>query len=305
MSVDVVLCGDRNVLWGMAVAGRSALEAATCPLHLHVITSGFRDGDLADLRHSWDHPNCAGVTFAEIDLARLSGFRSTAYLKSKLSYARYFLADLFPGLGRCIYIDTDVIVGKDLAAVATLDLEGHGLAAALDGGTLRNPVNPERRARLGLRSEARYFNAGVLVIDQPWWQAHGVPQELVELSVTRFHDLHSQDQDALNIVFEDRVVILDPSWNVSQYAKPEPLAGHIVHLLGTDKPWHALYRRKFAEPYYRDVIWAGFYDILDRTAYAGQRPPHLMGLAPLVETIRKKLPTRDMVFGKLVRSFRR
>lgn len=304
MTVDVVLCGDRNILWGMAVAARSALENSSAPLNLNVIAADFTETDRDMLRRSWAHENCATVRFTEIDIRKLSGFRSTAYLKSKLSYARYFLADLFPHIDRCIYIDTDVIVKKDLAVVADMDLRGHGLAAALDVGTLINPENEERRRRLGLRSERNYFNAGVLIIDQPYWISHGISKALVDLSIEKYHDLHSQDQDALNIIFEDRVLILDPSWNTSQYFQPDPLDDKIIHLLGTDKPWHALYRKKFSEPYYEQVIYRTFYDYLDRTAYAGQRPRNMMGLAALIEMVRKKTPTRDMLVGKFKRSFR-
>lgn len=153
MAVDVVLCRDRIILWGMAVAGRSVLENSSTVLNLNIIASGFTNADRNMLRRSWKNEACGTIQFAEINADKLDGFRSTAYLESKLFYAPYFWADLFRDLDRCIYIDTDVIVEKELAVVAVMDLQGHGLAAALDPRTLIAPENPELCLRLGLRNE--------------------------------------------------------------------------------------------------------------------------------------------------------
>src|ERR1035438_839440 len=107
MSVDIVLSADRLVLPGLAVTVRSALENVSSRLNIHVISSGLRESDKEKLRRSWDHPYCEIVVFVEIGkeyLKHLQSFRSTAYLKSKTAYARYFISDIFPQLDRCIYL---------------------------------------------------------------------------------------------------------------------------------------------------------------------------------------------------------
>jgi lipopolysaccharide biosynthesis glycosyltransferase len=284
----------------MAVAGRSVLENSSTVLNLNIIASGFTNADRNMLRRSWKHEACGTIQFAEINADKLDGFRSTAYLESKLFYAPYFWADLFRDLDRCIYIDTDVIVEKELAVVAVMDLQGHGLAAALDPRTLIAPENPELCLRLGLRNEWNYFNAGVLVVEQSYWIRNEISEYLIDLSIQKYHELHSQDPDALNIVSKDWVLILDSDWNTSQYWQSNPIDDKIIHLLDTDKPWHALYRKKFIEAYYEDAIWATVYNYLEKTVYSGRLLATSMGLAPVLETLRKKVPTLDMLWSAAV-----
>jgi len=91
------------------------------------------------------------------------------------------------------------------------------------------------------------------------------------------------------------------SWNTSQYEKPDPIEGKIIHLIGTVKPWHARYRKNFREAYYRDVIYACFCDVLDRTAYRGKRPWNPLRLGEFLEYIDSRIPTADMLVGKMRR----
>jgi lipopolysaccharide biosynthesis glycosyltransferase len=301
MNVDIALCGDRRVLPGIAVTVRSALENATSPLNVHVIGAGFGQVDKAKLLRSWNHPNCGRVTFAEIARERIQSFRSTAYLKSKAAYARYFIPEMFPSIGRCIYLDADLMVFRDLAEVFQMDLGGNVAAAVRDIGARNKPINPVLKRRLGLRDERNYFNSGFIIMELNAWRRERLPEKLVDISIERFDQLDVLDQDALNIVLEDRILLIDKAWNTSQYEKPNPLTGHIVHLIGTVKPWHARYKAKFQESYYKDFIFQAFTDVLNRTEFRDWQPWDPWGLGKYTELIVQKIPTRDMIVGKLRR----
>jgi lipopolysaccharide biosynthesis glycosyltransferase len=302
MSVDVAVCGDRHVLPGMAVTVRSALESSSQPLNIHVIGTGLTEADRAKLDRSWGHPNRASVHFAEIARQELRDFRSTAYLKSKAAYARYFIGELFPNLTRCIYLDADLLVFRDLAEAFHMDLGGKLAGAVRDVGVRLKPAGARLHERLALRDEANYFNSGFLVLDLAAWRREKIVEELVRISIERFDTLDSQDQDALNIVLEDRVLLLDVVWNTSQYEKPAPLAGHVVHLIGTVKPWHASYRDNFREAYYEQVIFRAFSDVLARTEFRDWRPWDFAGIGKYAEFVLRAIPTRDMIAGKLRRT---
>lgn len=302
MSVDIALCGDRRVLPGMAVTVRSALENATRLLNVHVISAGLREADKAKLRESWNHPNCGGVNFAEITTEKVQSFRSTAYLKSKAAYSRYFIGELFPNVERCIYLDTDLLVLRDLTEAFQMDLGDNVAAAVRDISVRINPVDPVLKRRLGLREEANYFNSGFMIIELNAWRRERLADSLVKISIERFDDLDSQDQDALNMVLEDRILLINEAWNTVQYEKPDPLTGHIVHLIGTVKPWHARYRAKFREAYYENVIFRAFTDVLDRTEFRDWLSRDILGLGKYSEFFVQSIPTRDMVVGKLRRA---
>ncbi len=301
MPVDIVLSADRLVLPGLAVTVRSALENATSQLNIHVISSGLRDGDQERLRRSWGHPNCGSVVFVEIDKEHLQSFRSTAYLKSKTSYARYFVADIFPRLDRCIYLDADLLVLRDLTEAFEMELHGNIAAAVRDICIRLKHDDPMLKRRLRLREEKNYFNAGFMVMELNAWRREQLANKLVKLSIDRCDDFHSQDQDALNVVLEDRIRLMEVSWNTIQYEKPMPLAGNIIHLIGSVKPWHIRYKAKFSEAYYEEVIFKNFTSVLDRTEFRDWNPWNVWGLGAYKEWLVQQVPTGDMVLGKFRR----
>lgn len=301
MPVNIVLSADRLVLPGLAVAVRSALENATSQLNIHVISSGLRERDQYKLRRSWDHPHCGSVAFVEIGKEYLQSFRSTAYLKSKTSYARYFVGEMFPQLDRCIYLDADLLVLRDLTEAFEIELDGNIAAAVRDICIRLKPDDPMLKRRLGLRDEKNYFNAGFMVMELNAWRREQLANKLVKLSIDRFDDLHSQDQDALNVVLEDRTRLMEVSWNTIQYEKPMPLAGNIVHLIGPVKPWHIRYKAKFSEAYYEEVIFRTFTSVLDRTEFRDWNPWNVWGLGAYKEWVVQQMPTGDMILGKFRR----
>ncbi len=255
------------------------------------------------LRRSWDHKNCGHISFYKVPAERLARFRSTRYLKSKSAYARYFIAVLPVSVSRCIYLDTDLLVCRDLSEAIELPLLGNVIAAVPDVSVRTRGAWPELRLRLGLKDERTYFNSGFMVIDLNAWRARNIEGQLVDLSISEFDRLDSQDQDALNIVFEGQTLLLDPSWNTSQYENPLSIEGKIVHLIGSAKPWHARYLYRPQNPALNKRMHDTFYALLDRTGYAGFRPWNPMGLGIVAETIKRNLPTLDMVVGKIRRAF--
>lgn len=303
MTVDIVLCADRGAVLGLAATVRSALEASTDTIDVHVLVTGVGPDEQEKLLRSWNHKRCGRVRFYELNADKLAHFRSTRYLKSKSSYARYFIAMLPSSVSRCIYLDTDLLVCRDLAEAGALSLQGYPIAAVADVSVRTRGEWPELRHRLGLRAERTYFNGGFLIIDLAAWRALDIERKLVELSIAAFDRLHSQDQDALNIVFEGQTLLLDPSWNTSQYENPSTLSGRVVHLIGSAKPWHARYLYRPEDPDLNRRMYDSFYAVLDRTEYGGFRPWNPMGLGILAETINRNIPTADMLLGKLRRTF--
>ncbi|MBE7733192.1 glycosyltransferase family 8 protein [Devosia faecipullorum] len=304
MAVDVVLAGDRKILWGLAVTVRSALEHASEPLNIHVLATGFRPADERALRQSWQHDKCGTVTFYTISSDRTKRFRSTQYLKSKAAYSRYFISALPDHIERCVYLDTDLLVFKDLSEVHNVDLGSNIAAAVRDISVRTRGAWPELRERLGVENELNYVNSGVIIIDLARWRQDDIETALVEISISKFDQMDSQDQDAINIVLYDKIAYLDISWNLSQYEKPEIGKANIIHLIGSVKPWNARYTSKIGDAYF-DQILGSFFAVLDRTAYRGYRPWNPMGAGSLLEKLVSHIPTLDMATGKIRRSAKR
>jgi lipopolysaccharide biosynthesis glycosyltransferase len=96
-------------------------------------------------------------------------------------------------------------------------------------------------ARLGFGGGARYFNAGVLVIDTGVWRDTNIPRKIDQFMQTHGVLLFGQDQDLLNGVFAGSWAELSPRWNFQTYYFGGGLDGivdpAIYHYSDKVKPW--------------------------------------------------------------------
>ena len=186
-------------------------------------------------------------------------------------------------LAKVIWLDCDIVVAADLARLWDLELEGRAALAVQD------MVVPVVSSRLGIRSfralglpaEAKYFNAGVMVLDLDRWRREDVAGRAVAYLRAHHDEVILWDQEGLNAALHGRWGELDPRWNQNAGGgRPAllpppapPRRGHlpprgrgpwIVHYCGSLKPW-TLHETG-------DPARARFFRHLDATAWAGWRP---------------------------------
>ena len=179
--------------------------------------------------------------------------------RAQVVYLRLALPQAFQGdYRRLLYLDADIAVkGGDFAWLLRTELLGHPIAAVRDNSQWRAPRRrPAQFRRLGLPS-APYFNAGVMLIDVPAWNAADILARSVAFGRTHRDRLRRHDQNLLNAVLMGGWAELHPAWNwqhTRATALFEPFAdAHIVHFIGPKKPWSdrpglhpPAYRRAFA-----------------------------------------------------------
>lgn len=189
------------------------------------------------------------------------------------TYYRLFLDSAFDGsVSRVVYLDSDLVVLGDLAALARVPLEGKTVAAALD-----LHVRDWSRGCAPLRSVPHaagvpYFNAGVLLIDLAAWRARRVRERALEFLEVNADRIQFWDQDALNSALVGDWVALDPRWNRMSHYWAQREAGslpfsaavnasladpYVVHFASGIKPWRA-YRHPDRREYDRYALMAGF-----------------------------------------------
>ena len=170
--------------------------------------------------------------------------------------------------GRVIYVDADTIVLGDIRELASADLHGHALGAVTDCYQ-----DADKFAELwSLPKGGRYFNSGVLVIDLPKVREQKLFSRALNFVVAHDRDLLFADQDALNHVFWQTSAVIEPTWNVQRFMRPQEIAaetaadrrwGHsrprLIHFIGTEKPW----MRNVWHPW----AWA-YWENLRRTPFA-------------------------------------
>ncbi len=220
------------------------------------------------------------VNFVEIPVDTLRWLPMNRPHISLTTYYRLVMHRFLPdNVHRLIYLDADTLATAALEDLWNTDLDGCIIAGAPDeGGILQS-------RRLRLSATHKYFNAGVLILDMD-----GIRQvDLRALVLKAFEDygefITLQDQDLLNIIFENKTTPLDLRWNVNNriFVKNEldpaysdeqssAAAEHpgIIHFTDQRKPWHL----KCYNPYY-DLYW--FH--LNQTPWAETQP----------ESIRRKV----------------
>lgn len=169
-----------------------------------------------------------------------------------MTFARYLIPQ-FVEEEKVLYLDSDVIVTRNLNDLFKIELGNHLVAAA--------------KVVFGLED---YFNAGVLLINNKLWKEENVQKQCIEITNREHETLPEADQTVLNRVCEGRYIVLDDTYNFQigydrlaeqrkQYFILEksinPLPA-IIHYLSESKPWNL-----FSFCRLRDVWWK--YSLMD------------------------------------------
>jgi lipopolysaccharide biosynthesis glycosyltransferase len=292
------MAADENYAMPLAAGVKSILSSLSPrqALRLFVLDSGITADSKQRLLRSWSDKRLT-VEWLEPDLRRLDNLPISGHV-TRTAYSRLLLPSVLPDdVSRVIYLDSDLIVLRDLAELWAEPLMGAACLAVTDAAAPRIDASvslPNHAAcqpylaasqpianfrELGLDPRAHYFNSGVLVIDLAKWRQEGIAEQTLHcLDVHRQHVLW-WDQYALNVVLHGRWREPDVRWNqgAQLYRYPRQSASPfdpgsysrlwrdpwIVHFTSPRKPWH------FAcdHPYQ-----GRFLKFIDQTDWRGWRP---------------------------------
>ncbi|MBQ7251390.1 MAG: glycosyltransferase family 8 protein [Kiritimatiellae bacterium] len=264
--IPVVMAADENYAWPLLVAVSSLLRNADrgTRYDLHLLLHGdFAEKSLQRIREvCLARGNCSlhpmrmedGFVPAESRIPHISA----------PTFYRLRLPSLLPDVGKCIYLDTDVVVCGDLSGLHGTELGGCCLAGvrAISFYSFPSPnAGAYHARRLGLPDMEHYVNAGVLLMDLGKMR-EGNLEERFEEALGRGYDV--QDQDVLNVVCAGHVANLpfrynvmtkypvddDTAWSRSeglQRALPEAEWDEgrknpvVIHFADAIKPWNDAY----------------------------------------------------------------
>ena len=191
------------------------------------------------------------------------------------TYYRLAIGSFLPDYKKVVYLDSDLIVMKDIYELYSTDVKGYALAGAVDVclSGINNGYNPERAdyyreyAFIKEKNLLKMINAGVLVLNQEYINSCYTAKELLDYAEKSQFGLC--DQDVLNSLFQDSILYLEANWNTPNYEDeslpawctrfaPEYFVKeykkavknpYILHYSSTIKPWN--------EPGYQlsDIFW--------------------------------------------------
>jgi lipopolysaccharide biosynthesis glycosyltransferase len=280
-SIVIACASDSRCALPLAVMLRSlaANLDPRCRVEAHAVDDGIDPADKAKVEASLtDRVTLRWVEPCRSELGALPTWgRMPTTTYQKLTMGEWLPADA----EKAIWLDCDLLVLHDIASLWHTNFGDRQVFAVPDQ---RVPFVSSRFGvaayrELGLAPEAKYFNAGVLLIDVARWRKDDVAGRAIHYLKTYRDKVFFWDQEALNAVLAGRWGELDSGWNrhptidylLGRDTAPKELrtadeVSHdvrIAHFSGNLKPWNC----PGSSPYY-----TLYFQYLDQTAWTGWRP---------------------------------
>lgn len=178
---------------------------------------------------------------------------------SASTFSRLFLSQLLPSdCDRALYLDSDTIVRHSLGEFYNQDFEGNIACGVMDC------ISKQHRARVGLKENDTYVNAGMLLIDLKAWVSNNIEQR-IENIIDRFNGkVPYADQGIMNLALQGFIKCVHPRYNCFtvytffnfndllefrqpsacpssteiEEAKVDPTVAHFVTLFCISRPWN-------------------------------------------------------------------
>ena len=129
------------------------------------------------------------------------------------SYVRLFLSDLLPKeIEKVLYLDSDVLILKDLNELFDTNLEGYNAAACCDF------LSEEYYKFLTLTDKDSYYNSGVILFNLKECRASKYVSKVVEEVNKRKGFVFFVEQSIFNIVENNKILKLDAKYNLNTIA---------------------------------------------------------------------------------------
>ncbi len=240
----------------------------------------------------------ATVEFFPVDLSVLGNVDTTGH-GGAAAYARVLSPWILRNEhGRVIYLDSDLIVRQDIAALLRHPTDEQTSTWAVpEVGVpfVSSPTAVFDWESQSMDPKARYFNSGVLMFDLDGWRRDQVPERTLEYLRAHGRKVFWWDQGGLNVTLYGRWRALDLRWNQTHcilYPQSSWVeAGYdaailesvrsgpfIVHFNGVVKPWqHGC----------DDARAPQLFECLAGTPWSGFRPRTPFLLTPLGTRMRR------------------
>lgn len=124
------------------------------------------------------------------------------------SYTKLFLDKyLPPTIDRVLYVDSDILVVDDLTELINVDMEGCPAAGVIDA------LGENYYKLLGLNSDARYCNSGMILFDLIEWRKKKIGDRVRKYCNENGGYVFFMEQTAFNAALQGEIKILHPKYN--------------------------------------------------------------------------------------------
>ena len=269
------MCGDDAYTPHIATALRSMLDhAGETPIEVFIGTTSFDDEHRVRLQHAVPE---LPITWIDVPRSWLDTMPTSD--RPVEHFARLHAIEHLPAdVDRVLYLDADILVRDDLAALWSTALGGATIGVVRDGGGPWMAQTQWNFEQLGLDGNLMYANSGVLLVDLDAWRARSTFDRCMTYIETWGQRIEFVDQEVINAVLCHEWLELAPRWNwipkvftldetlrACAFGRDELAEARsdpaIIHFAGP-KPW------EWANPQRDQLLWL---DAWEAQAFAG---PH-------------------------------
>ncbi|GHU70427.1 glucosyltransferase [Clostridia bacterium] len=220
--IPIAMATDDKYILPMSVTIASLLAnaAADTFCDIYIQTQDPPPPDKAERLLSFEslYPRCK-IHLLNIDKA---AFQHTVINVPHLGLGTFFrilLPETLAQHDRCIYLDTDTVVEKDLAELYSLDIGDNYIAAVREASFVETYTGAKNRAqKLGIPNLNQYINNGVMLMNLARMRKDGTQSKMLKLTSKGFA---SPCQDVMNAVCYGHIKILPFHYNVMVKFHPE------------------------------------------------------------------------------------
>lgn len=209
-NLHIAIATDSNYLSMAMVTMKSLFEYnSELDVTVHLLSNNLNDNELSYLKE-FLYPN--GSSLRIYDISNLECRLGIEVPKSIsiVSYTRLLIATILPkDIDRVLYIDSDTLILDSLEGLTNYDFENNLVAGVLDC-----IGNRSYSREIGIPTDERYINAGVLLIPLNKWRALMLSDKFINYLITNGGKVHHHDQGIINAVCCGNKGILPLRYNV-------------------------------------------------------------------------------------------
>jgi lipopolysaccharide biosynthesis glycosyltransferase len=217
--INIVMASDNHyaILLGALIKSIEVNHKSGEKINLFIIDDGISKENQKKIRDS-----------ASIEMVNILWFKTNAVIPDNIkipvdksafpltTYLRLFAPYILPeGTQKYIYLDVDMIVLEDISKLWQTNLNGNLIAAVQDlsetAGSAWGGIPNYKE--LGIASEAKYFNAGMMIVDVVKWMQEDITNKVIKCLHDNIASVNFADQYGLNVTLVNRWELLDPRWN--------------------------------------------------------------------------------------------
>lgn len=253
-SIVVGLVSDERYFPGLFVTIVSVLLSTktTKEIHFHVIDNGIQDNSWCRLEQTLKNLSSKVSLFRhKLDLSDFNDLPKWKF-GSHGVYARFLFLDLVKA-PQIIYLDVDLLFGKDIEELWNIDFKNHVLFSVGDKAFPCESKDEEFSNTMdhdgffegkplcdlyGIPRDAKYFGGGVLKFNVDLWNERKISEKCFEFARKHKGQFKFNDQTMMNFLLWDQSKLLSYEYNNYMWYSGVGFSDELIlHYTFDIKPW--------------------------------------------------------------------